>query len=123
MKKTPRLHVINAESLALARAAKPDFIFSTAVMKHAPRDELDEFWKSIAGLMHPGTIAIVGCEIFDKYLRTSAKSWAQSELFVREVIERNLPHVPYKIEFSDRTKRISGRVVRAATIVAGSRQV
>ena len=121
--KNPRLHVINAESLALARAAKPDFIFSTAVMKHVPRDELDEFWKSIAGLMHPGTIAIVGCEIFDKYLRTSAKSWAQSELFVREVIERNLPHVPYKIEFSDRTKRISGRVVRAATIVAGSRQV
>ena len=121
--KSPRLHVINAESLALARAAKPDFIFSTAVMKHVPRDELDEFWKSIAGLMHPGTVAIVGCEISDKYLRTGAKSWAQSELFVREVIERNLPHVPCKIEFSDRTKRISGRVVRAATIVAGSRQI
>ena len=95
----------------LAVSVSPDLSQSIACLAASP------------SALFPGTIAIVGCEIFDKYLRTSAKSWAQSELFVREVIERNLPHVPYKIEFSDRTKRISGRVVRAATIVAGSRQV
>src|SRR5205085_5787086 len=57
--KRPELHVLSLHSILKARHAQPDFVFSFAVLKHVPPEELERFFATITALMEPKTTAVI----------------------------------------------------------------
>ncbi len=74
----PRFFVINEDSLRRARAAKPDLIFSTAVVQHVPPRELSGFFGNIIAMMNEKTTAVVHFKTAPMTTRVTATSWAHS---------------------------------------------
>ena len=73
--KNPRFDVISQATLEAIRLTKPDFIFSFAVLKHVPPDELDLYFRSIATMMAAHTIAVVTFNPSHNTLRTGGSIW------------------------------------------------
>ena len=115
--KTPHLQVIGDATLALARKAKPDIIFSIAVMKHVPEAELDTYWKNILGLMASHTVVFVRCDVADRYLRTAAKNWAHTEEAIRAAIARHAPDRRVTFEFTTSRDAINGHNIRSVNVI------
>ncbi len=118
--KTPKLHVIGKESLASAAAAKPGLVYSVAVMKHVPREELDAYWSNILGLLQPHSVAVVYFDVAGKETRTAAMNWAYTEAQVRGLIGRIKPGMPVRFEILGAASSFAGIPFRQARVITGS---
>lgn len=115
--KAPHLHVIGENSLALAAAAAPDFIFSIAVMKHVPEGELDTYWKNILEMTAGHTVVFVRCDVARRYLRTAAKNWAHSEVSIRSAIARHAPDRAVTFEYTTARDAMNGHSIRSVNVI------
>lgn len=73
--KRPVLEVISPESLSRVAAKQPKWIFSKGVLQHVPPDELNEFFESLAHLVHAGAVAFVFARCAQESTTLSAKTW------------------------------------------------
>lgn len=89
--KAPSLLVISEMSLHRTRAARPDMIFSIAVLKHVPPDEIDSYMERILSLMHDKTIVLVDFEEGPNGFRTGANNWKHAREFLAEKVTRCNP--------------------------------
>ncbi len=96
--KQPQLRKIDEKSLREVRAARPDLVYSVAVMKHVPRAELETYWDNILGLLLPGSTAVVFADISEVEMRTAAKNWAYTQDDVMKIIKRLAPSVKVEVE-------------------------
>ncbi|MBI2717488.1 MAG: hypothetical protein HY245_02235 [Rhizobiales bacterium] len=117
----PNLGVIGEDTLARARTANPDYIFSMAVMKHVPKEEMGRYWSNLIGLMKTGSTAIVDCDIAARDMRTAAKNWAYTEAYVRCQIAARDPAMPVTVSYADKTRRMGGETFRRASFALGPR--
>lgn len=117
--KAPNLRVISPESLAECRAAKPDIVFSIHVLMHVPEDEVDGYWRNLAGLMHTGSRAFVTCYVAEEPMRTAAVNWAYPADMLSAAIARAAPGRPVTITVTGREKSLGGKAFRSAVIVVG----
>ena len=86
--KRPRLSVISDPTIAAVRAWKPHAIFSNAVLQHVPEPELPSFFRRIAAMMAPGSVAAINFVGRPKARRVKAMSWAYpDELLIAKVAE------------------------------------
>ena len=86
--KRPRLSVISDSTVAEVRNWQPHAIFSNAVLQHVPEPELLSFFRRIAAMMGPGTIAAINFVDRPKVSRVKAMSWAYpDELLIAKAIE------------------------------------
>jgi hypothetical protein len=76
--KQPELHVVGVHSVLAARQAEPDFVFSFAVLKHVPPEELETYFANITALMGPKTTALITFTEAGATSRTGSKIWEQS---------------------------------------------
>ena len=100
--KLPHLHVIDDDTLAAARSASPDIIYSHAVMMHIPDGELEIFWQKILSLMAPHTVAAVHFQQAVRNMRTSGRTWAYTESHISEHIRRAMPEADIRFELAPR---------------------
>ena len=89
--KKPMFRVITEFSLEEARAAKPDFIYCIAVVKHIPPNELAAFFESITSMMTPTTTLALNFEVGENGRRQGAKNWTYSREYM---VERLLARRP-----------------------------
>jgi hypothetical protein len=73
--KQPRFAMISPATLEAARLTKPDFIFSFAVLKHVPPDELNLYFRSIVSMMTADTTAVITFNPARKSTRTGGSIW------------------------------------------------
>ena len=86
--KRPRLSVISDSTVAEVRNWQPHAIFSNAVLQHVPEPELLSFFRRMAAMMSPGTIAAINFVDRPKVSRVKAMSWAYpDELLIAKAIE------------------------------------
>jgi hypothetical protein len=76
--KRPELHVVSLHSILKARHAQPDFVFSFAVLKHVPPEELERFFANITALMGPETTAVITFSEAAESSRIGTKIWEYS---------------------------------------------
>jgi hypothetical protein len=77
--KQPHLHVIAPAALADTAAARPDFIYSNAVVLHVPPEEIEEFWQNVMALFNRSTTALINIRLSRTAKRISSRSWAYTE--------------------------------------------
>jgi len=75
----PHLHVITPAVLADTAAARPDFIYSNAVVLHVPPEEIEEFFQNVMGLFNSSTTALINVRLSRTAKRISSRSWAYTE--------------------------------------------
>jgi hypothetical protein len=85
--KQPHLHVIAPSVLEAAKVARPDFIYSNAVVLHVPPDELREFFENVLGLFHASTTGLINVRLSRSAKRISSRSWAYTETDLVRVTE------------------------------------
>jgi len=117
--KAPELHVIGKDSLARAAAAKPQLVYSVAVMKLVPSAELDTYWRNILGLLQPGSLAVVYFDVAEKEMRTAGMNWAYRESQLRELAGRIVPGMSLRFEILGQTSRFAGIPFNYARVIAG----
>lgn len=115
----PELHVIGKQSLARAAAAKPGLVYSVAVMKHVPREELDTYWRNILGLLQPQSVAVVYFDMAERAMRTAGMNWAYTEAQLRDVITGIKPDRPLRFEILRSTKSFAGTRFHRTRVIVG----
>ena len=85
--KKPHLHVIDAEALRAAIAARPDYIYSNAVVLHVPPEELREFFSNVMTLVHAGTTALINVRLSRTARRISSRSWSYPDSELVKLVE------------------------------------
>ncbi len=117
--KAPNLRVIGKESLARAAAAKPGLVYSVAVMKHVPREELDTFWSNILSLLQPRSVAVVYFDVAEREMRTAGMNWTYSEAQVRDLVGRIKPGMPLRLEILRPPSSFAGIPFHYARVIVG----
>jgi hypothetical protein len=97
IQKKPNLRVIANASLREVAALAPDFIFSLAVLRHVPPNELDGYIKKIYGMMGPATQAIINFRETAKTYRVSGSNWFYTRKNVIDSIKRVEPTLEVSI--------------------------
>ena len=84
----PRFRIIDPSVLEEARRVEPDFVYSRAVLRHVPPEELSEFFSQIMSLLGKKTRLLVTGMTASSIARVSPRSWAFPESLIREHVER-----------------------------------
>jgi len=116
--KQPHVAVIDDEALAAARAARPDLVYSIAVLRFVPPVELEIFWRRLLSLMAAHTLAVVEFQMAPSEMRILGKDWAYSEADIRAVVETVLPGAAVRIELLPREGKPDTAWKRAAAIIS-----
>lgn len=115
--KKPHVAVIDDEALAAARAARPDLVYSIAVLRFVPPNELETYWYRLLSLMAVRTVTVVEFQMAPSDMRVLGKDWAYSEAHIREVIATVLPGASVRIEVLPREGKPDTAWKRAAAII------
>ena len=99
--KHPRLRIIAPQAVADAAAAKPNMMFSFAVLLHVHPDELSEYASNVMTLIGTQGQAILDANLMDgETVQHSGRSWAHS----RKLFETLLAERGGKMEILDEGK-------------------
>ena len=115
--KQPHTAVIDDAALAAARAAGPDLVYSIAVLRFVPPNELSTYWCRLLSLMAAHTVAVVEFQMAPRDMRILGKDWAYSEARIRAAIASVLPGADIRIEELPREGKPSTAWKRAAAII------
>ena len=115
--KQPHVAVIDDAALAEARAARPDLVYSIAVLRFVPPGELKSYWCRLLSLMAAHTVAVVEFQMAPSDMRILGKDWAYSEARIRAVIASVLPSSSVRIEELPREGKPSTSWKRVAAII------
>lgn len=116
--KRPNVAVIDDAALAAARAARPDLVYSIAVLRFVPPVELEIFWRRLLSLMAAHTLVVVEFQMAPSDMRILGKDWAYSEARIRAAIERVLPGTAVRIEVLPREGKPATAWKRAVAIIS-----
>jgi hypothetical protein len=92
-RKQPKFYVISPAALEAARLTKPDFIFSFAVLKHVPPDELNFYFRSIVSMMTANTTAVITFNPARNTSRTGGSIWNFSADDLIKCVQSIDPHL------------------------------
>jgi SAM-dependent methyltransferase len=84
----PRFRIIDPSVLEEARRIEADFVYSRAVLRHVPPEELSEFFTRIMSLLGKKTRLLITGITASSIARVSPNSWAFPESLIREHVER-----------------------------------
>jgi hypothetical protein len=87
--KRPVLEVISRESLIRVAAQRPRWIIAKGVLQHVPPGELNEFFESLAYLVHAGSEAFLFARCAKESTTLSSKTWLHTFDRLQEAAERN----------------------------------
>lgn len=87
----PELHVIQPQLLRKIAQLKPSLIFSIAVMKHVPENELRNYWENLLSLLSSGGRIVVHFDRGTANYRTATMNWAYEIGYVVRLILSILP--------------------------------
>ena len=73
--KRPALEVISAESVARVAAKRPRWVCSKGVLQHVPPNEMNEYFGSLAPLLHAGADGFLNARLGSKLKRIAPKTW------------------------------------------------
>lgn len=76
--KRPTLEVISEQSLKRVAARQPRWVCSKGVLQHIPPEELDDYFGSLAHLIHAGATGLLFSKAGRESERTSPKTWVHS---------------------------------------------
>jgi len=88
LRKSPNLHLISDETMAQARTARPNFIFSKSVLLHVHPDELATYFDRITSLMAKHTRLVIDATISGQTVQIEPLSWAYSKAMLEDMIAR-----------------------------------
>lgn len=121
--KKPNLRIISPASISEVVAARPNFLFSTAVLLHVHPDELSEYVGNVVRLIGDrGQAIIIGRWALGETLQTSGQSWAHGKAKLLEMFAEQGADVEILAEtkaagletFGDALKRCVLRLVPAS---------
>jgi cyclopropane fatty-acyl-phospholipid synthase-like methyltransferase len=76
--KRPTLEVISEQSLKRVAARQPRWVCSKGVLQHVPPEELDDYFGSLAHLIHAGATGLLFSQVGRETKRTSPKTWVHN---------------------------------------------
>ena len=85
-RKSPNLHLISDETIALARSARPQFIFSKSVLLHVHPNELATYFDRMTRLMTKHTKTVIDATIAEQTVQIEPLSWAYSKAMLEDMI-------------------------------------
>jgi hypothetical protein len=91
----PMVRAISEEALSGARALKPDFILSIAVMHHVPPEDLAGYLARIVSLAGPGTRIEICTPFASRTKFGTPRTWHHG----RDAIQSALAPLGYRAEF------------------------
>jgi SAM-dependent methyltransferase len=84
----PELRIMDPATLSEVRGVKPDFVYSRAVLRHVPPDELEAFFDKLMSVVAQKTRCVVtGMSAVDLE-RVSSNSWAHPQSMIAHHVER-----------------------------------
>lgn len=104
----PNLRIISESSLAEAAARKPSLVFSIAVMKHVPPQELQRYWEDLLGMLSPHGSIVVHFDRGTATMQTADMNWAYEMKHVLDLIWSILPSVTVAFDDLGDPKRFAG---------------
>jgi len=116
--KQPQLRIITPQSLNEVRAARPDFIISTAVLKHVPECELAEYFDNLCCLANDTTTLAITFSESAIEKRISGKSWSWPQKRIRRMIEQRLPNHVIKVTLKRSLKQRNNLSLNSCLMVA-----
>ena len=92
LQKHPRLAVISQRTLDEVSALRPDVVYSIAVLKHVPPNEVGDYLEKITSIAVQGAIVFIDFEEGKNGFRTGANNWKYSRDFLAAHAVNCRPH-------------------------------